>query len=251
MDKRYYTEYYTLERGHWWFKIRALILDDFVKRNVGNAAPLKILNVGVATGSTSEMLNKYGQVTSVEYDKDCCEFLRTELKMEVINASVEDLPFDDNTYDLVCAFDVIEHVENEMLAVQEMKRVCKPSGIVFVSVPAFMVLWNHHDVVNHHHKRYTLPEIKKLFAHSNGNGKEHHGTYFNTLLFVPIFIYRRISKLFERTATPDDSGSDFGALKNGVLNTLFYNFFRLEVFWLRVAKFPFGVSLMYSWKKSR
>ena len=113
MDKLYYQEYYFLERNHWWFKVREDILKDCLAINIPNnnspgtgplfsdntennsplrGAPdseysnnqLKILNIGAATGKTSEMLRNFGEVISIEYDKDCCEFVENKLNIKVI-----------------------------------------------------------------------------------------------------------------------------------------------------------------------
>lgn len=248
MDKRYYKEYYTLERGHWWFTVRAQILEDYVRRNIYKGNPLKILNVGVATGATSDMLAKFGDVTSLEYDADCCAFLREELNMDVINGSVLELPFGVGEYDLVCAFDVIEHVEDDTLAVREMKRVCKPGGDLFITVPALMVLWSQHDEVNHHFRRYKMSGVKALFE-KDTDGSERFSSYFNSLLFPPIFVFRVLSKLLPKRSTKNNSGSDFGVFNNGFTNKLLAAFFRIELSWLRFSKFPVGVSILYSWKK--
>lgn len=248
MDKRYYKEYYTLERAHWWFTVRAQILEDYVRRNVYKGKPLNILNVGVATGATSDMLAKFGKVTSLEYDVDCCRFLREELNMEVINGSVLELPFGDGQYDLVCAFDVIEHVEDDALAVKEMKRVCKTGGDLFVTVPALMSLWSQHDVVNHHFRRYKKAEVRALFTPEN-NGSERFSSYFNSILFPPIYLFRQLSRVLPKRKTKKHSGSDFGVFNNGITNKLLAALFKIELYWLRFAKFPVGVSILYSWKK--
>ncbi len=248
MDKRYYKEYYTLEREHWWFTVRLQILQDYVKRKIHKGSPLKILNVGVATGATSQMLSKFGELTSLEYDKECCEFLRDELKMEVINGSVLELPFADEEYDLVCAFDVIEHVEDDVLAIKEMKRVCKNGGDLFITVPALMSLWSEHDEVNHHFRRYKTPQVRALFLKEN-DGEERYSTYFNTKLFLPIYLFRQLSKILPKRDKEKHSGSDFGVFNNGVTNKLLAAIFKLELYWLRVSKFPIGVSILYSWRK--
>ncbi len=249
MDKRYYKEYYTLEREHWWFTVRLQILEDYIKRKVFGGTPLKILNVGVATGATSTMLAKFGEVTSLEYDKDCCEFLREELGMEVINGSILELPFGAGEYDLVCAFDVIEHVEDDVLAVKEMKRVCKAGGDLFITVPALMSLWSEHDVVNHHYRRYKLGGVRRLFKNDN-NGKERYSSYFNSKLFLPIYIFRQLSKVLPKRNKEKHSGSDFGVFNNGLTNKLLAAIFKVELYWLRISKFPIGVSILYSWKKN-
>jgi len=243
LDKAYYQEYYIQERNHWWFLARLKILENQVAK-LSKAKKLRILNIGAATGATSQMLEKYGEVTSLEYDGDCCQFVRETLNMSVIEGSILELPFDDNSFDLVCAFDVIEHIEDDKLGVKEMKRVCDESGHVFVTVPAYMSLWSDHDVINHHFRRYVKPQLKALFTDS-GNIK--FSTYFNSIFFLPIYVARKLSNLLK--GKEDEVKSDFNKFKPGVLNSLMYAVFLIEKPWLSLKlKFPFGVSIMLIWQ---
>lgn len=250
MDKQYYQEYYELERKNWWFRVRNQILMDRVRRFPMPQKPLKILNVGVATGSTSELLREFGEVTSIEYDKDCCEFAQEKTGMPIINGSILELPFADNSYDLVCSFDVIEHVEDDTLAVRELKRVCKPSGWVSVSVPAFMFLWSHHDVINHHFRRYTMPELQAVFE-KDQNGKIAYTTYFNSLLFLPIAAFRLASELIPKKWIRKGTGADNHVVKqDGFASRLLLQVFGIEKPLLNGGiSFPFGVSAMICWRK--
>ncbi len=166
MDRAYYDEYYFLERNHWWFEVRSKIIDDRISKIISSASNLSILNIGVATGATNHFLKGYGNVTSVEYDRECALFTYKMSGDPIIVASIEDLPFRTGSFDMVCAFDVIEHVEDDIGAVSEMQRVCKIGGNVIISVPAFMILWSHHDEINQHIKRYKLGEVTTLFNNS-------------------------------------------------------------------------------------
>jgi SAM-dependent methyltransferase len=65
------------------------------------------------------------------------------------------LPFADETFDVVSAFDVLEHCEPEALALAELRRVLRPGGRLLLSVPAYQWAWTDHDVANGHHRRYT------------------------------------------------------------------------------------------------
>lgn len=246
MDNHYFKEYYTLERNHWWFRARSFILENQIQK-LNLKGPLKILNVGVATGSTTQMLSKYGTVTSVEFDKDCCQFLREELKMDVIEASVTDLPFTENSFDLVCAFDVVEHVQDHKTAVLEMKRVCKSQGIVFCTVPAFDFLWSKHDDVNHHIRRYTKREFSSLFQ---GSGHIVYQSYFNFFLFLPVAFFRLLSNALPHLFSRKGAGSDFTIEGGGALSEVFHAIFKSENAVLkRGLSLPFGISYLLLWKK--
>jgi len=252
MDKGYYIEYYTLEREHWWFRVREEIIMDKVKLFLSQrddpSEPIKILNVGVASGRSSEALGAVGSVASIEYDKDCCEFTREKTGLEIINGSILELPFEDNSFDMVCSFDVVEHVEDNRLAISELKRVCKKDGVVFITVPALMILWSHHDEVNHHFHRYTISELDKLFE--TPKNKILCRTYFNSLLFPLIFLVRILSRAFPSLFGRSDSGSDFTLLdQDSLVNKISYAIFSFERRLLRFMNFPIGVSIMYAIKK--
>jgi len=247
MKADYYKEYYKLEREHWWFKGRNHIIHSLLKNQV-SSVPLKILNVGVATGHTSEILSSLGEVVSVEPNEECCEFLKSKLNLKVINASATDLPFENNRFDLVCAFDVIEHIDDDSSAVNELKRVCKSNGRVFVTVPAFMFLWSMHDEVNQHFRRYNMKELAALFINE---GQISFSSYFNFILFIPIALVRTLGKLFSFQHYRSGSGSDFSLFHANFLNSLFFRLFSLESFILKSKiKFPYGVSLLLCWKKN-
>jgi SAM-dependent methyltransferase len=251
MDKNYYIQYYDLEREHWWFRVREKIILDKIRGFIGktnSAAPIKILNVGVATGRSSEALSAVGEVTSIEYDVDCWEYTKARTGLEIINASILDIPFEDNSFDMVCSFDVVEHVQEDSLAVSELKRVCKDGGVVFITVPALMSLWSHHDVVNHHVRRYKIGEIDKLF--NTPKDKIILRSYFNSLLFPPIYMIRMVTKLFPKLFKREESESDFSLLdQNSIGNRIAYMVFLFERFLLNYINFGIGISIMYAIRK--
>ncbi|GAB2795466.1 class I SAM-dependent methyltransferase [Rhabdobacter roseus] len=211
--------------------------------------PLRILNVGVATGHTSELLREFGSVESIEYDEECYAFTKKNVLPDLIQGSILELPSPDQVYDLVCAFDVIEHVEEHQKAVEEMKRVCRPDGLVCVTVPAFNFLWNQHDDVNHHIRRYTKSLLTSLFRK---RGQILFSSYFNFWLFFPIAAFRVLSKILPfHQRSVEEAGSDFTVMSGSVFQKLFYGIFYSETVLLkRGIRLPVGVSLLLSWKKN-
>ena len=176
MNPEYLQKYYYFERNHWWFLVREKIIRQQLNKSLPANAQLRILNVGAATGRSSQMLQEYGEVISVEKDPDTCIFLREELGLTVVEGSVESLSFDDNVFDVVCAFDVIEHIEQQEQAINELFRVCKNNGVLYCTVPAFHFLWSSHDEVNHHKRRYTMKGIREVVVHKF---TVEYSTYFN------------------------------------------------------------------------
>lgn len=239
MDKSYVQQYAHLERSHWWFRSRAKIISKILRTYI-QGTRLSVLNIGAAGGESSSWLSRFGNVISVEHEKDFL-FLLRERGHEVIEASVLQLPFQNESFDLVCAFDVLEHVDDDAKAMKEIKRVCKTGGYICLTVPADRKLWSAHDVVNKHFRRYQKADFKAL-------GKSLHplyNSYFNCFLYLPVWIARGWSnrmKISDR--------SDFETFKSGSLsNKLFGSIFSFEARLMPAIRFPFGVSLFGLWKK--
>jgi SAM-dependent methyltransferase len=77
------------------------------------------------------------------------------------------LPFSDRQFDLVCAFDVIEHVEDDACVFHEVSRVLKDEGVLIVSVPLFQERWTPFDTLVGHARRYEPAKLLEILA---GNG---------------------------------------------------------------------------------
>jgi ubiquinone/menaquinone biosynthesis C-methylase UbiE len=250
MELAYYKEYYFLERNNWWFLARKEILRSIIKRKLGNPSNLRILNVGAGLGATSIMLSDFGTVVSVEYDKYCCDFVKKELDLDFVNCSATELPFGDNEFDLVCAFDVIEHIKEDKKAVGEMVRVCKKDGYTFFTVPAFMFLWSEHDLINHHETRYTKKRFARLF--DLDKQRVILSSYFNFWLFFPVAVFRIVMKLLGRKKTDGSLVSDFSLVKNsGLSKLLFYIFYSEKMILDFGLTMPVGVSFLHITKKTR
>lgn len=252
MDKRYYNEYFYLERNHWWFKARLKILGSIIRDKFKSTekSNFKILNVGAATGASSIMLDEFGEVTSLEYDRDCCKYLEHKTGIIAVNASLTNLPLEDSSYDLICAFDVIEHIEDDHKAVSEIYRVLKPNGYTILTVPAFNFLWSKHDEINHHFRRYKKKNFIRLLE--NNQLVTIYSTYFNFLLFLPIAIIRLLLRVIPRNTDNKSSGSDNEIFQNyNIINSILFRIFMIEKNILKSKlRLPFGVSFITIGKKN-
>ncbi len=251
MEQSYFKEYYQLERENWWFTVRRQILDERINHLLKSPSQISSLNIGAATGTTSDMLTRFGEVMSVEFDEQCYQFTKSFLTTPIIQGSITELPFENNQYDLVCAFDVIEHVADHAKAIDEMMRVCKPGGHIAITVPAYMFLWGPHDLVNHHFRRYTLKQVASLIQAYQG--KLIYKTYFNSILFIPIAAFRIAVFCMEKISgkKANKEQSDHAVLgTNGFFNGLLAGIFKIDYYLLKWGiRFPAGVSIMVIFKK--
>lgn len=148
-------------------------------------------------------------------------------------------------FDLVASFDLIEHIDNDQEAVKQLYRLCKPGGIVMLTVPAFRFLWGRQDIISHHKRRYTKREIKLLVR--NCGLKILKISYFNTFLFPLVLLIRLLMRL--KAKGTGDIQSDFGMFPSDLINRLCALIFSLESRLLASFDLPFGVSIVCIAKK--
>ena len=112
-----------------------------------------------------------------------------------------------------------------------------------------MFLWSHHDVVNHHFRRYTLKSLKELAKKSGLLPVR--ATFFNTILFIPIAIFRLLSKMIPDKIIRKGAGSDATLhTYDGLISRILYRIFSWELSLLKLFNLPFGVSIFVSLSKN-
>lgn len=131
---------------YWWYRARADLLESVFAPYV--AADGAVLDIGSADGPSVGWLRGERQHVSMDLDP-------RGLAPGGVCASALALPFADATFDVVAAFDVVEHCHPESLALAEAARVLRPGGHLLMAVPAYAWAWTHADDWNHHHRRYT------------------------------------------------------------------------------------------------
>jgi SAM-dependent methyltransferase len=139
---------------YWWYRARAELLEVVLGRYLG--APRRTLDVGSADGPSVGWMR--GDHLRVNLDL----FPEGLVPGEGVCGSATALPFMDGAFDVVAAFDVVEHCEDDALAVAELARVLTPGGRMLLSVPAYQWAWSDHDVQAGHHRRYTRPDLVRL-----------------------------------------------------------------------------------------
>lgn len=152
------------EDGYWWHVGRRDLIERTLERALGLRGNLNILDVGCGTGRNLELLSRFGRARGVEPEGPGLESCRRRgLDERAVAAGRADaLPFDDGTFDLVTAFDVLEHLDDDRRGLAEMRRVLRPTGHVLITVPAYRFLWSTHDEALGHRRRYVASELHSL-----------------------------------------------------------------------------------------
>jgi len=244
MMEHTYPILFRVEQTHWWHIGRRRILADFVDAICGQVTDRRprILDVGCGTGANLIMLSKYGDAEGVDISEDALAFCRERGLDKVKLGAGEELPYEDNTFDLVTAFDVVEHMDDDLAGLREMRRVLRPGGRVLLFVPTFMFLWGLQDDVSHHRRRYRLSQLRRVLEQA-GFGVERM-TYANVTFFLPILFVRKLMRL-TGIKTESENTINVSAL-NGVLGRVL----GAESWLLRYVNLPFGVSGLCVAKKS-
>jgi SAM-dependent methyltransferase len=197
MELEYELQTHRAEDRHWWYQGRRRVLEQAIAR-LGLPTQARILDAGCGSGRNMVDLAHHGIVTGVELSSTSVQLARERNSGEVLEGSVMDMPLDDHSFDLTVSLDVIEHLEDDVGALQELRRVTKPGGALLVTVPAYQWLWSGHDEVNHHHRRYNRRTL--LAAAREGGWQLESSTHFNFLL-LPVAILLRGLERFKPSTT--------------------------------------------------
>ena len=246
-----YEYLYRLEEEFWWFagmrEITAALLDPLLL-SPGCGGDRAILDAGCGTGGNLEWLARYagnGRVVGIDLVSTALEFCRKRSHERLAQASATDLPFADESFDLVTSFDVLVQIPDrgaDERAISEMFRVLKPGGIAFARGAAYEWMKSGHDRALGTARRYGLDELREKL---NRAGFEVlRGTYANSLLLP----FAAIRRLLLKPLGLADEGSDVKPLPRNLqwLNRIFTGALLWEAKRLRdpKARLPVGLSVI-------
>src|SRR3954447_22042017 len=224
-----------VQPDYWWYVARSKLLCTVLGPYVGS--PRAVLDVGSADGpSVSWMRGHDGLHVTLDID-------RRGLERGGVCGSALALPFKDGAFDLVSAFDVLEHCEPEADALAELARVLAPGGRLLLSVPAYEWAWSDFDEHNGHHRRYT----RQRAAHAvEGAGlRVERSTYAFAAVF-PMFVAERAARRARRRWRPMDvaTPADVVSLPRvpPLVDKVLFGLSRLDAGVLAHRDLPFGSS---------
>jgi len=236
MQSHHYPILYQVEERHWWYVGRRRIIRSLVEKifaTLDNPNP-RILDVGCGTGANLKMLADYGKAEGVDISQQAVDFCRERGLGSVKLGAAENLPYENDSFDLVTSLDVVEHLDDDVAGLREMRRVLRPDGRLLLFVPAFMFLWGVQDDVSNHRRRYTLPGLLRA-VEAAGFAVE-WSSYANISFFLPVLVVRSVMRWLGLRAD-----TEYG-INISLMNGPFSRLFAAERFILKGGKLPFGVS---------
>ena len=240
METEEYKKMYELEASHWWFLSKRKLITSFLKKYYQKeGAKRKILDIGCGTGIILKEFNKHGTTYGIDLSDQAVRFCKLRGLKNVRKASTSKIPFKSDYFDIIGCFDVLYHkdVKDDIQALNEIARVCKKGGRLFITDSACKLLFSKHDIASHARTRYSTKEIK--YKLESVGFKIEKLSYYNFFLFPFIFLKRNLSLISDRkeVASTDIKKENF------LVNNLLKSVMSTERILLRWLNFPFGVSL--------
>ena len=237
MNHEEYEVMYQVEDHHWWYRGLEHITCRLLDREMGRAGQLQILDAGCGTGAVLKYLQPYGHTSGFDYAAEALRFSTQRGHSNLSQASVMQLPYADQTFDLITSFDVIcETGVEENQALREFARALKPKGGLLLRLPAYSWMRGQHDVAVHVQHRFTAREVRsKLIAAGLIPTRI---SYANTFFFIAA-----LKRLSERIFPPKQNGSDL-TLNPGPLNKIFQSILSAEARLITGPGLPFGLTVI-------
>lgn len=241
MEPGEYDNIARLEAQHWWYvgmrQIAAATLAGVFppEPNETSAPPRRILDAGCGVGGGLRWLSAFGQVTGIDLNPLAVQY-SAQVSPRVSRASIQDLPFASESFDLVTTFEVLYHlaVSDDVAALRAMWRVLRPGGWLLARVPAHDWLRGAHDRHVHTRHRYEAAELKTKLAAA--------GFAVRRLTSVGLILLPPAALL--RLAQDKQSAETDVSLPSRPVNRLLLAAMQAEGLWLRRFNLPAGLSLL-------
>ena len=241
METKVYDFMNQREGTFWWHVGMQKIIDSQLQKYAPKEKDNVILDAGCGTGGVFNLLAKYGSVYGVNQSEEAVMYAKSKnIAQEVRLSSINSLPFNDNSFDIVTCLDVLFHAKvgnDNNDAMNEFYRVLRPKGLLIVREPAYNWLRGHQDKVIWTNRRYNKNELVSKLSQAGFEAKK--TSYLNFFL-LPIAVLKRFS---ENLYTSQNTIEHIFHT-NWLLNFIFKQILFLEAKLILHLSFPFGLSIM-------
>ena len=229
-----------VEDSHWWHAVLRSLVEHALAGRLRSGG--RLLDAGCGTGGMLDFLQRRTcelEVTGIDAADQAVRHCHQRGLHTVQLGSVEALPFADEDFDAVLSLDVLYHAGvSEERALAQMARVLRLDGLLVLNLPAFTALRGAHDLAVHGERRYDEQQVRSLLERSCFVVESIH--YWNAWLFLPLLVWRRLSRLKPKRAAV--AGSDL-ELTPAWMNRMLAGMGRVDAGLCREFRFPFGTSV--------
>lgn len=237
MFEEAYRALHDLENDHWWYIGARVVYRTLMEIGLGRPqGGCRLLEVGSGSGGNLPLLGMWGPTLGAELSPLALALTPKKPALGLVLASADHLPLRDGAFDGVALLGVIEHLDNDLAALREARRVCRLDGAVILLTSAVPALWSHHDEANRHRRRYWRTELKEKLAQTDLYPIRL--SYQNFFTFFPTLAVR----LWQRR-NPQPPRYDMSMPPRPV-NALLSALLRLEAWFIRFFPLPIGVDLV-------
>jgi len=228
-----------VEDGNFWFRARNKILHRLFKRYVDNKNSIKVLEIGCGTGVVLKMLSNFKNIElfGAEISLDYLKFVKNRMpQVKVLQLDATNMPFTDE-FDVICAFDIIEHITADNLALKNIHQSLKPNGLVFITVPQHKWLWSSDDDKAFHKRRYSRKELLEKVKMANFD------TIFCSSFVFTLLPFMAISRWLKKKNKPEQGNIEFAL--PAIINKIFYLLMLFDLLSMKLGlRLPAGGSLV-------
>jgi SAM-dependent methyltransferase len=181
--------------------------------------------------------NGYWNMAGLDFAPEALNFCQSRHLPRLFCADGTRPPLRQESFDLIMALDLIEHLADDVGALRELSRLLKPNAALVIFTPAFNFLWGLQDEVSYHYRRYTAKELRRKL--------EENELIVDRLSYVNMFLLPLIwaGRTILRLSGNNIQGTSENDLHPGWSNGLLQTVFAAERFLLRRWNLPIGVSL--------
>jgi SAM-dependent methyltransferase len=243
-SEEYLRSLYEIEDGNFWYRSRSRVIKGLFKKHLGVSSPKNILEIGSGNGFILKSLTAFenyklcGADIHIQGLKNSKERLSN---LEFIQLDATRMPFE-NEYDAIGAFDVLEHIDDDMAVIRNVHKALKPEGYFLVTVPQYQWMWSNMDDIDQHKRRYSRKELKNKLSQ---NGFEvNYSSSFVFILF-PLMVVSRLLKKSEKFQERPFEDKLTELKLSSTTNFLLESFMRIDELFIKLGfSLPFGGSLI-------
>jgi len=193
MEHQIYELHDGFTEDFWYVIVRKDLLDKSIRKL--KSKKLKLADIGCGVGRHYSTLSKYGRVFCIDNSKEAIAACKKRGIKDAILGDAINTKLDSESIDVVCALDIIEHLDDDLGFLKEVYRILKPGGKLILTFPAFNFLWCVDDEIAHHKRRYTTQSFKKLVKNTKFKFDKLSYRYF--FIFLPsvfMFFFQKLKK---------------------------------------------------------